>query len=140
MKQHISKENLSELSPDQQEKLRSLWQPQQGDDFLILLEYEGIVKEYRNGKVSDYIDPLPDDYIEYDEWDKSQCLPLLNIGQMIDLINEEWKREYNADSDSVFIEISYRVCGHWINGKQCDVGNGKDSLCNALWDAVKSIL
>ena len=134
MKQHISIEDLLQLYPEQQEKLRSLWHPQQGDHFLILGEYEGIVKEYRdNDKVSDYIDPTYGDYTEYDEWKKSDCLPILSIGKMIELIDPEEEAIFTMMKYIASDSKIYRVC---VNGSEYF----GDTMCYCLWQAVKSIL
>ena len=74
MKQHISKEDLLQLSPDQQEKPRKWWNPQEGNLFLDefyteKLYCEACMLEYR-GKMLNM----------------NGCLPLLSIGQCIELL------------------------------------------------------
>jgi len=136
MKQRISSDQLNKLAPEQQGKLRSLWQPQQGDHFLILGEYEGIVKGCsRYDKIEDYVNPTRDDYIEYDEWKKSDCLPLLSIGQCIEIIKER-KRSFVID---IFANSTSLYETHRDQENDISISTDKE-LINALWDAIKSIL
>lgn len=138
MKQRITAEQLNKLSPEQQEKLREWWKPEKGDYFRwnnSVANYSGLVKEYRNNKVVDYEDPTIDDYIEYDEWDKGQCLPLLNIGQCIQIIKEQ-KRSFIID---IFVNSASLYDSH--RDQEDDLSFSEDAeLIVALWDAVKSIL
>jgi hypothetical protein len=145
LKQRIDLFQLQELTPEQQEKLRAWWKPEEGDHFLILGEYEGVVKEYRNDMVSDYTDPTYNDYIEYDEWDKPKCLPMLSIGQCIQLLHEFVKER---DNNRLTI---WEMVNHLWNVEALEKNDSKwgeehfwiqdkEELVDALFEAVKSIL
>ncbi len=67
MKQRISAEDLAELSPEQQERLREWWEPQIGD---MSLSKQGIPKVYVG-----------------DITQKERNTPLLSIGQCIELLD-----------------------------------------------------
>lgn len=79
MKKHITPEQLQELSPEQQEGLRDWWKPQIGDVFV----YENKIMPvlYADHKVI-IVEP-------YDKYNKEFCLPLLSIGQCIELLGAE---------------------------------------------------
>lgn len=91
MKQFISIQQLQELTPEQQNKLREWWQPQKYDRVAYTYKYydnyetsEILIKGLYNGnpiKVEEVSD-LDGEYVFL----KSQCLPLLNIGQMFDIL------------------------------------------------------
>ena len=106
MKQHISIENLQELSPEQQEKLREWWSihQQQGDVFICL------GNDFLSGKT-----------FAWDGHNKpfNLAVPLLSIGQMIELLQE------NDGLDT---------CVYLDGSSIIEDAN----ICDLLWDAVKS--
>ena len=121
MKQRIDSSQLSTLTPSQQEKLREWWIPQIGDciaqpdvtdrfifaDELLL---KGLVKE--------------------------NCLPLLSIGQCIELLFE-----LNAFQERFINEDEVFNCGYdtgWIGLDWTD--RNKTEFIDALWEAIKHIL
>ncbi|MNP52803.1 hypothetical protein D3C76_1472190 [compost metagenome] len=101
MKQRIAIDQLNELSEDQKDRLQGLWKPQRGDMFFntqnnfVLLAEAG------------------------DLLSKKDCLPLLSIGQMIEIL-----QEYDR-----FVDI-------WYIEKNVFMPN----LCDVLWDELKKIL
>ena len=73
MLERITLEMLQELTEEQKEKLRELWEPNYGDMFI----YEG----------SNKIDVMHiPDMINFN---KKYCLPMLSIGQMISILGQE---------------------------------------------------
>lgn len=124
MKQHISKEDLLQLSPEQQEKLRVLHKWESGD-FYVYKDYDYINKCY---KISEGIH----DEEGINSWNRANgdCLPLLNIGQMIELL------EFKIG----IVETCFGQQKHWyikmINGNKFE----DKELIDALWQAVKEIL
>ena len=91
MKQIITISQLQELTPEQQNKLRDWWQPKKYDQVVYTYQYDGewatsetIIKGLYNGnptKVEEVSD-LDGEYV----FMKDKCLPLLNIGQMFDIL------------------------------------------------------
>ena len=90
MKQRITVDQLQELTEEQKQRLRGWWKPEEGD-----LVYNKFFNEF-----------------------KQEELPLLDIGQMIELL-------LNRAVDP--IEEPYEL---FIN----------ENLCNELWSAVKQVL
>ena len=123
MKQRISVEDIKQLTPDQQAKLRAWWQPQDGDYFSTKYE-EQFVGE-----------ALPINYGEYEKAkpSDSEC-PLLSIGQCLELLGNKlfsitppWDSHNRLGTWSI-----------WVDGQ--GYGEKGDELINVLWQAVKSIL
>jgi len=133
MKLHITAENLKELSFEQQNRLRELWNPIAGEHFLYSDRFEGIVKEFRDGRVYDYVDPIyQEGYVEYDDSDKMDCLPLLSIGKMIALIDPK--------EETIFTMMKYIASEPQIYKVSVDGAEYfGDTMCGCLWEAVKSI-
>jgi hypothetical protein len=74
MKQRISAEQLKELTPEKQEKLREWWEPKDGDWYYDCdLECDHVVFSCESDH---YHSQYPD----------NDCLPLLSIGQCIELL------------------------------------------------------
>lgn len=108
MKRRITVEQLSELTDEQEEKLRSLWIPQTGDIYFRMdYTYDSplLCEEY--------------DYVKVDK-EKNSCLPLLDIGQMIEILHNN-EIPFNPPID---ISDKFEI----------------DNLCDALWEAVKTLL
>lgn len=121
MRQRIGVEQLKQLAPSQQEKLREWWRPQLGDciaqpdvtdrfifaDELLL---KGLVKE--------------------------NCLPLLSTGQCIELLFElNAFRKWHSKDEEIL------NCGYdtgWIGLDWS--GRIETELIDSLFEAVKSIL
>jgi len=161
VKQRIDVSDLQQLSPEQQEKLRKWWQPQEGDWYLSAGEVELAIYHDRECCSGDYCQdyaPGPDyDLIRHEcrpteciaqlltrkpelqsildksreeianeyrrtyfDHLKGDCLPLLSIGQMIQLLKEK--------------DYSKLVALDFVGAIQ-DI-----NLCDLLWQAVKEIL
>lgn len=121
MKQHITVEQLNELSDKGKEKLRRWWKPRLGDKFICPLRSPKV--ELFPGE--SYL-PLNSDVLN----DK-RTLPLLLIGQLI-----EYLYDHRSNKTYKTIEIPIEVdC--W----ECGRGGIKpDIFCDKLWKAVKSLL
>ena len=130
MKQHISKEDLQELTPEQQEKLRSMWQPEEGDFIYHKHEEEwciGIVvgnevnweeKNFVSFKIIEgnmgWLGRGNGNFLMGDV----KILPLLNIGQLIQLLKGK-----TSEIGETWVDISF-----------------DGELIDELWQAVKSML
>lgn len=134
MRQNITQDDLRELTPEEQQALRSLWKPSMGD-----------LAMYEDGHLfvvcNDIDDPWPTSLLETMEratfrtYTFERCLPLLSIGQMVEIL---------ADKQEVYLHIHK----DW---KSAVFSNGRDvddytpdsqapELCDALWAAVKGLL
>jgi hypothetical protein len=120
MKQRITTEQLQELTDEQRDKLRELWEPQEGDQFIYCSDKpkgkhsaKGIVYFYYTKDNFDRI--LCHHPGKHNEWRYSNtCLPLLSIGQCI--------------------EMSLK------KGALDDYPTLKGELIDALWDKLKEVL
>ena len=130
MKRRITYEDLHSLTKEQVQKLRDWWNPNIGDWFYnpnYVINNRVIVR------LSD------DESIFYSshkstatQFTKNKCMPLLDIGQMIDILKKkEWVLKINQSNEG-----SFRVELDCING----VSFYRTELCNALWNAVKFTL
>lgn len=127
MKRRITKSDLEQLSIEQKEKLFMWYVPNDGD--IVLHEDNNIYT------VNRYTDIEKDFYYINDEletiWvDIDFCLPLLDIGQMIELLQD------NRVILDIWDTTSGWNVGEWIEDKTIH----RTELCDALWQAVKSIL
>jgi hypothetical protein len=105
MKQRISIEQLQELTGEQQQRLRELWEPQCYDAYYdSVFDVYNVVINDAFGNVSEYV-----------MQNKNRLLPLLNIGQMIELLTL-------SKAKHVILHEKY------------------NELCDALWSAVKEVL
>lgn len=119
MKQRIDVSQLLQLTPEQQEKLREWWKP----DRLDIVYWH---KESREDTLS---------MCHWQGASKEDLLPLLSIGQMIELLQDSPNTEYSDQ----FTEPRWRVFkgGMWY---EFPVALDWDGLCDQLWQAVKEIL
>ncbi len=110
MKRRITVEQLQELTEEQQQRLREWWKPQYYD---VYAEYDGCLDCYEEMTAT------------YPKQPDQNDLPLLDIGQMIELLENlqfDWFDEICTDEG---------VYPQPIKG---------DNLCDALWQAVKQVL
>jgi hypothetical protein len=111
MQQHISPEWLDELTAKEQDILRQMWEPMVGDIYLRV-------------SVKGEVDNIP---FVFDSREKSfsNCkqykIPLLSIGQMIELLIEH--------KDIAEGVISYRTDIFW-----------EESESKELWEEVKEVI
>jgi len=123
MKLRIEPVQLNELSDAQKQRLRELWEPKQfdvyindsGETFVAAL----FDRDWSNsgGKII---------RITGGGNNKNNCLPLLSIGQLVEMIRK--KR-----TDYIDLIESYE-------GWYCGTSALEVELCDALWQAVKKIL
>ena len=131
MKQHISMEQINELSEKGKKALLTWWKPKVGDLCTDLdLELKSIVLDI-NDKGEPFIHDLPDgDY----EW--SDCYyPLLSIGQMIAFLGDQKVDSKNFKGN---IPVSRLICDAEAN--HIVIAWNDTELSNALWQAVKEVL
>ena len=119
MKLRIETSQLNELSDAQKQKLRELWEPQVGD--FITVTTEGIKIPYVLVDTKNKLNLIfTNSEIGTFGNLKDNCLPILSMGQMIEIVGcRELSKilEYGTIVDGVYI-----------------------GLCDALWQAVKEIL
>lgn len=124
MKQHIRPSQLAELSDEQKEKLRDWWTVREGDRFFVENKWEDIAGESAPGRVESFdCDGLT--------YSKTECLPLLSVGQMIELV----KKLHRV----VFID-SNNPNNLWTVKVAPELVYQADELIDALWQAVKEVL
>lgn len=138
MKQHITVEQLNELTNEQKERLREWWQPQEGDK--VLFGNDAIVFVIESTR-NDYLRP---DHMKINNaWlpikeGKNSYYSLLSIGQCFQLL-----RDFDYFEEGYFDE-----CGLYNHNNKLDVQIGiiwvgmwrGNELIDALWEAVKETL
>lgn len=96
--------------------------------------YEDITREDDEVEDLEFEYQTPDDYFSYE-----YCLPLLSIGQMLEIINAE----YCTDSDYTITYSRYekRYELNEANPNSNPYSNHEpNELCDVLWEAVKTLL
>lgn len=123
MKQRISSDQLQELAPEQQEKLRGWWNVhrQEGDWYAYSKNEEMIVCDECRLEHG-YDDNCYDEY-----------LPLLSIGQLIQLLDPKEETIFTMMKYIASEPPIYQVC---VNGTEYY----GDTMRDCLFEAVKSIL
>ena len=124
MKQYVTPEQLQELTPEQQEALRKWWKPEEWE--LIYVTNKGLNtfgQAMRITGINPACDSLPMRlYVDVGGWClKSEVLPLLSIGQCIELLLD---KEYQVSWGEVLEDISYR--------------EGDRELVDVLWEIAKN--
>jgi hypothetical protein len=110
MKRRINPEQLQELTEEQQQRLREWWE-------LTAWDVIAVYETECTCRISNVLE-------ETMKTTKNKCLPLLDIGQMIELLND-------AEQSSKIFKIMRRVDDCIIDIQE---------LCDALWQAVKQVL
>jgi hypothetical protein len=130
MKQRISVEQLQELTEEQQRRLREWWKLQPGDImFDVKMECLETLVGGSNGKA----------IIEHIKSEsKLRFLPLTNIGQMIELLNEKKKQNEKLEINAPIGLIS--KWSVWYANGEFPKKYENNELCDALWQAVKEVL
>ncbi|OMD69179.1 hypothetical protein BSK48_17025 [Paenibacillus odorifer] len=120
MKLKITGAQLKELNDAQKEELRNWWEPKYGDE-LFNGHWEDIVdsfEKYDDEKGTGTIRTVSCDQDGSNDYEnKSECLPLLNIGQMIEYLQSSEKQIYLNEADFY-----------------------NQNLCDKLWEEVKDKL
>lgn len=125
MKQHITSDQLAELTPEQREALREWWKPQEGDwaidkGYLEHPDEACVLNKFRTTEVI-----------------KRDYLPLLSIGQCIEFLRDKDPKRLCEVMTSLFRG------GYIFPGKnQTFVYNRckPEELIDALWKAIKAVL
>lgn len=120
MKQQISSEQLQELTEEQKERLREWWKPQMWHQ---MIDNKGLY--YLGFQTKDI------------EADKENLLPLLSIGQMIDFIDGEREELWSFREKML---TPYKEDAYWRVRGIDNLEFSGNSLCDALWEAVKYLL
>lgn len=120
MKQNISVDDLMELSEQQKEKLRGMWEPK---------EYAPVY--YAKDKVEFHY--LDESFVPT----KNELLPLLSIGDMIEILEQKGE-VYSVNNMYVNIGTNKKGWGILLLSQNKEYRS--DDLVTALWQAVKSIL
>jgi len=127
VKQRITVEQLKELTPEQQERLREWWRPEEGD--YIYYQPPQCLCHSRKAMIVELDgDTEKGDAFLRDEhmyrYLKSECLPRLSIGQCIELLN----------GTRIDIKRSGLNNPFTFNDKK------QPELIDALWQTVKEVL
>jgi hypothetical protein len=109
MKQRITIDQLQELTEEQQQRLEEWWKPEEGD-----LVYNKFFNEF-----------------------KQEELPLLDIGQMIELLRDTRPKVNIYFSGSLGNEIT--IPFDKIPSLVSAIAKESD-ICDCLWSAVKQVL
>ncbi len=136
MKQHVTIDQLNELSEKGKKKLQDWWTPEIGDIYCAVHNFAGNI-EYSRPVVIEYEEHTMESFNVEDITDKDY--PLLSIGQMIEFLKDNLMVDCNA-----FIDVCYNQKRGWYaeagyndNGKY--MGESEE-LCDALWEACKEVL
>lgn len=127
MKQHITVEQLQELTEVQKERLKEWWRPRMGDWYYY--------------PVINHSDICATSLIADLKRMKKHYYPLLSIGQCIELLGE---RIYRIAGPKSELEILFPEDKQWWVGanteKRYNDYFNADELIDALWQAVKEVL
>jgi hypothetical protein len=116
MKKRITVEQLKELGIEERYRLRQWWKPQIGDLYYL----HGI----------ELVSVLDTSEIKTLKSIKEGSYPILDIGQMIEFLNDQNK-------DIFFnLDCTIPVCSLCVDGDEYR----KSNITDALWEAVKAIL
>ena len=127
MKQHITVEQLNELSEKGKEKLGKWWKPIVGDWF----DDDG------------YMRIIPDDETKGAFVLNSFHTPLLSIGQMIKFLDEHRSKDMKYYWGVAHVETPSENVWYVGDDGQDELSRTKHEskdLCNVLWGAMKEVL
>lgn len=136
MKQRINQPQLSKLSQEVRDTLRSWWKPQvgdwiiDGDDFSFLVGFVGSDEEYMNDGNTE--DPL--------EASKVNSLPLLSIDQMFQFLLEHQNPKYDFEIKKLVNGIGELWQVFYQYTDETGIIETEVELCDALWKIVETIL
>jgi hypothetical protein len=127
MKQYCTVEQITSLSPEAQQRLREWWKPQEGDMVYVVDSFAHRCVSYDE----QLIEGLQLGAFSYR---KEDCLPLLSIGQCIELLAEKgWLciEHYEPPREDKFV---FAVCTNMHSVHE------EPDLIDALFAAVKVVL
>ena len=142
LKQRITPEQLAELSDEQRERLRDWWKPQAGG-FVVInwkQDYIGMFLVIHVYPEHVLVGGMADEV----KFEKDKVLPLLSIGQMVELLSQRRPVDIsfltNEKTWDVMVLNDYSPKGeegaYWGDGPDWE----RDELVDALWEAVKEVL
>ncbi len=135
MKQNITPEQLQELNEEQKDRLQNWWEPMRGDMVSRHVDHNQLCLGEDDGWLFFECERLRH---------RSEYLPLLSIGQMIELLNQKRPVDINFLPNekiwTVMLMTDYSPKGeegtYWGDGPDWE----SEELADALWGAVKEIL
>jgi len=139
MKQHITIEQLNELSKKGSDRLIEWWTPVRGDKYLK----KDLNRELFYGQLDsphDAEEAKPDKvyFCGTDGEGKERDLPLLSIGQMIEFLGDGRDYKHMPDMTIQFKEFSSEsLVDYGIEFKYGNKTTKAYELCDVLWEAVK---
>ncbi len=145
MKHRISVDDLWKLAPEQREKLWEWWQPKEEDIIYAMnVPFYGVLVEtvYSIDKKGRLV-CLGEDYDAGNVHEKDECLPLLSIGQMIELLEGRYNEVsfgYNDSGCFWSVNRGVRGVGNMLIERMGVTTTAADELCDALWEAVRETL
>jgi len=119
MKQRLEPQDLQGLAEEQKVRLRELWEVRAGDFY---------VKHFTFNCTHGETLVVTEQNIKY--LNLNSAIPLLSVGQMIEILQNSGKVEYDPCEPSYF----------WALGEDFYLSVLDGKLCDALWLAVKKIL
>lgn len=129
--QHITTEQLNELTLEQKERLRERWRPKTYDIVIDDNNNDYVIEVDKKGSISFVMDSegiIPPQK-------KTDFLPLLSVGQMIEVLQD--KIAYFSMTN-IFAGTGGKFCWGVMKPKHFDIR--ADELCVALWQEVKAVL
>jgi hypothetical protein len=114
MKNRITVEQLNTLTDEQQNNLKELWKPQEGDFVVFKTDSQIVIRI--NGDLLDTKNPGHLPPLRESCWHRSWLLPLLDISQMVEILKEK-------ECLAVYM-----------------LTVTQDNLCDELWELVKGVL
>lgn len=127
MKQYITSLQYIELTDEQQKRLKGIWKPNIHD--IVVFENTGMIRSLEVGGD-----------VKYTQKHKEETIPLLSIGQMIEILDAYCKSnnyyDYSFWNDE--LDGKWHV-SLWMNRKE-GLEFDETELCDALWKAIKAIL
>lgn len=138
MKKRINKNQLMELNKNQRRKLLEIWEPEKHDVCLLSFANEVVISKI-NKDSENYDCAISTTELPYMEFDKNIFLPLLDIGQMIDIKTRRSNRINELQSklyEKSFAEIDeYHTIANIYR-----YNSDNSNLCDVLWSITKDAL
>lgn len=142
MKQHITPEQLNELSEKGRERLRAWWQPVEGD-LICVLKSNSAYEEKGEYFLFEDKDTNCGLFINYTNEtfypgatsikELVSHLPLLSIGQMIEFLADHELPKFSFDGGNA-------VMWTGMDRRRKERFESAYTLCDLLWSAVKELL
>lgn len=145
MKKHITVDDLKQLTEAQKQHLFELWQPSQMQACCLTKKEENYdncetADEYEDGNII-YIAGDDLDVYKTEEYEQLGILPLLSIGDCIEIIREFRQYSIYTVDETTHLQIFDKdICAN--DGCDCrsEYGYGKDELIDTLFSALIDIL